>query len=271
MANQRLLPIKNGYNFRDLGGYPTADGHQIKWHRLIRKAEYPLHPVHCAGLLLRSNRRHGAGHRRDALRLDIDLRAPDEVKKDPDRVPSQAKYYHLPVFEADETDASHSDEEIAAQMQQPGNGYHHMIDVYHRMTTAASAKQAYQKLFNLLLNNERGALLFHCTAGKDRTGMAAYLILSALGVEQKIIMEDYLLTNTVTQDFRNHWLQDMRNHGASEALVTNRAALASVAPDYLNTAIKNITQTYGNINQYLNNYLDITPTEIKDLRKLYLD
>ena len=63
----------------------------------------------------------------------------------------------------------------------------------------------------------------------------------------------------------------MRNHGASEALVTNRAALASVAPDYLNTAIKNITQTYGNINQYLNNYLDITPTEIKDLRKLYLD
>jgi protein-tyrosine phosphatase len=53
--------------------------------------------------------------------------------------------------------------------------------------------------------------------------------------------------------------------------VTNRAALASVAPDYLNTAIKSITQNYGNVNQYLNNYLDITPTEIKDLRKLYLD
>ena len=52
---------------------------------------------------------------------------------------------------------------------------------------------------------KHGALLFHCTAGKDRTGMAAYLILSALGVEQKIIMEDYLLTNTVTQEFRNHW------------------------------------------------------------------
>ena len=238
MANQRLLPIKNGYNFRDLGGYPTADGHQIKWHRLIRTGS--LAHLDQNDLTVLDN---------IPISLDIDLRAPDEVKKDPDRVPSQAKYYHLPVFEADETDASHSDEEIAAQMQQPGNGYHHMIDVYHRMTTAASAKQAYQKLFNLLLNNERGALLFHCTAGKDRTGMAAYLILSALGVEQKIIMEDYLLTNTVT----------------------NRAALASVAPDYLNTAIKNITQTYGNINQYLNNYLDITPTEIKDLRKLYLD
>ena len=258
MANQRLLPIKNGYNFRDLGGYPTADGHQIKWHRLIR-----------TGSLARLDQTDLTVLDNIPISLDIDLRATDEVKKDPDRVPSQAKYYHLPVFEADETDASHSDEEIAAQMQQPGNGYHHMIDVYHRMTTAASAKQAYQNLFNLLLNNEHGALLFHCTAGKDRTGMAAYLILSALGVEQKIIMEDYLLTNTVTQ-VSYHWLQDMRIT-ALRGTSDKPAALASVAPDYLNTAIKNITQNYGNVNQYLNNYLDITPTEIKDLRKLYLD
>ena len=260
MANQRLLPIKNGYNFRDLGGYPTADGHKTKWRRLIR-----------AGSLARLDQNDLTILDNIPVSLDIDLRAPDEVKKDPDQIPSQAKYHHLPVFEADETDASHSDEEIAAQMQQPGNGYRHMTDVYQRMITAPSAKKAYQKLFSLVLINELGALLFLCTAGKDRTGMAAYLILSALGVEQKIIMEDYLLTNTVTQNFRNHWLQNMRNHGASEELVTNRAALASVAPDYLNTAIKNIIQTYGNVNQYLNNYLDITPAEIKDLRKLYLD
>ncbi len=191
MANQRLLPIKNGYNFRDLGGYPTADGHQIKWHRLIRTGslarldqtdltvldnipisldidlrapdevkkedghQIKWHRLIRTGSLARLDQTDLTVLDNIPISLDIDLRAPDEVKKDPDRVPSQAKYYHLPVFEADETDASHSDEEIAAQMQQPGNGYHHMIDVYHRMTTAASAKQAYQKLFNLLLNNER--------------------------------------------------------------------------------------------------------------------
>lgn len=260
MANQRLLPIKNGYNFRELGGYPTTDGHITKWHRLIR-----------TGSLARLDKNDLTVLDKIPISLDIDLRAPDEVKKDPDQLPSQAKYYHLPVFEADETDASHSDEEIATLMQQPGNGYHHMINVYHRMTTAPSAQQAYRQLFNLLLKNEHGALLFHCTAGKDRTGMAAYLILSALGVDQKIIMEDYLLTNTVTQDFRNHWLENMRNHGASEELVTNRAALASVAPDYLNTAIKDITQNYGDVKQYLTHYLGLTPNEIKDLRKLYLD
>ncbi|MBB1069571.1 tyrosine-protein phosphatase [Limosilactobacillus sp. RRLNB_1_1] len=260
MANQRLLPIKNGYNFRDLGGYPTVDGHTTKWQRLLRTGSLAQLGQDDLKVL-------------DAIpvTIDVDLRAPDEVKKAPDRVPATAAYYHLPVFQSDETDASHSDEEIAAQMQKPGNGYHHMIDVYQRMTTVNSAKQAYQDLFKLLLSNKHGALLFHCTAGKDRTGMASFLILSALGVEQKVIIEDYLLTNTVTQEFRNNWLQEMRDNGASEELVTNRAALASVAPDYINTAIKNINQNYGNVDHYLNEYLGITPAEIKELRELYLD
>lgn len=260
MANQRLLAIKHGYNFRDLGGYPTADGHTVKWRRIIRTGSLARLDEDDLKLL--------AGI---PVAIDVDLRAPDEKAKAPDKVPAGAKYYHLPVFESDETDASHSDEEIAAQMQQPGNGYRHMLDVYHRMATVATAKKAYQELFKLLLSNPDGALLFHCTAGKDRTGMAAYLILSALGVEQSIIIEDYLLTNTVTQDFRNQWLQGMRDHGASEALVTNRAALASVAPDYLNVAINEINQQYGDVMHYLTDYLEITPTAINRLRELYLD
>lgn len=260
MANQRLLPIQQGYNFRDLGGYPTADGHTTKWRRIIR-----------TGSLARLSNNDLKVLTEIPVTIDVDLRAPDEVKKAPDKVPSTAKYYHLPVFASDETDASHSDEEIAAQMQQPGNGYHHMIDVYQRMATVNSAKIAYQSLFKLLLSDHSGAFLYHCTAGKDRTGMASYLILSALGVEEEIIMEDYLLTNEVTREFRNNWLQEMRNNGASEALVTNRAALASVAPDYLNTAIKNINKNYGNVNNYLTDYLEITSAEIKQLRELYLE
>ena len=65
MANQRLLPIKNGYNFRDLGGYPTADGHQIKWHRLIR-----------TGSLARLDQNDLTVLDNIPISLDIDLRAP---------------------------------------------------------------------------------------------------------------------------------------------------------------------------------------------------
>lgn len=259
MANKRLLPIKNGYNFRDLGGYPTTDGHTVKWHRLIR-----------TGSLARLDQADLKYLESIPVKVDIDLRAPDEISAAPDHVPATAKYYQLPVFAADETDASHSDEEIAKQMQQPGNGYHHMLDVYRRMATIDSAKKAYQAMFKLLLEEPDGAVLYHCTAGKDRTGMASFLILSALGVDQEIIREDYLLTNTVTQAFRDKWLQSMRDKGASEELVTNRAALASVAPDYLNTAIKTINENYGNVDHYLHDHLGLTNADLTQLRQLYL-
>lgn len=259
MANKRLLPIKNGYNFRDLGGYPTTDGHTVKWNRLIR-----------SGSLARLDQADLKVLEDIPVKVDIDLRAPDEITAAPDRIPETATYHQLPVFAADETDASHSDEEIAAQMQQAGNGYRHMLDVYKRMATIDSAKQVYQEMFKLLLNTQSGAVLYHCTAGKDRTGMASFLILSALGVDRELIMEDYLLTNTATQDFRNKWLQSMRDKGASEELVTNRAALASVAPDYLNTAIKLIEKNYGDISHYLTDYLQLSKDDINQLRQLYL-
>lgn len=259
MVNKRLLPIKNGYNFRDLGGYPTTDGHTTKWHRLIR-----------SGSLARLDQADLKCLEKVPVKVDIDLRAPAEITAAPDHVPATAQYYQLPVFASDETDASHSDEEIAAQMQQPGNGYRHMLDVYRRMVTITSAKKAYQKLFALLLEDHDGTILYHCTAGKDRTGMASFLILSALGVDEEIIMEDYLLTNAVTHDFRDKWLQSMRDKGASEELVTNRAALSSVAPDYLNTAIKLIKENYGDVEHYLHDHLELTNDDITQLRRLYL-
>lgn len=258
--SQRLLTINNGFNFRDLGGYPTTDGHVTKWQRLLR-----------TGALAQLDDQDLAVLARIPVTIDVDLRSPAEVKKAPDRIPAGAKYYHLPVLADDATAASHSDEEIAAVMQEPGNGYRHMIDVYRQMITVASAKAAFQKLFDLLLANQHGALLFHCTAGKDRTGIATYLILSALGVKEEVIIEDYLLTNDVTKDFRDQWLQKMRDQGASEALIANRAALASVSADYLNAAVKEIKTKYGDVMHYLTNYLEISPTQIKQLRKLYLD
>lgn len=265
MAKQRLLNIKSGYNFRDLGGYQTRDGHTIKWRKLLRTGSLAN---------LSSEDQHLL--EQIPVKLDIDLRSPAEVRQDPDKPLSTAVYHHLPVFDVDETDASHSDEEIAKIMQKPGNGYRHMLDVYQRMATINSAKAAFQALFSLLLeNNEQGAVLFHCTAGKDRTGMAAFLILSALGVPEKTIMQDYLLTNDVTREVRHKWLRQLRAKlqelGASEALIENRNALASVNADYLTTAITAIEDQAGDVQHYLTDYLRLSPSDLKQLRELYLE
>ena len=261
MTGQRLLDIQDGHNFRDLGGYETKDGRHVKWHRLIR-----------SGSLAHLNEHDLSTLAAIPVTIDIDLRSPEEVKQAPDKLPQTSSYYHLPVFKSDETDASHSDEEIMSRILKPGNGYQHMLDVYRRMVEVPTAKAAYQRMFELLLsNNPTQASLFHCTAGKDRTGMAAYLILSALQVPEETILKDYLLTNKATQSFREQWLQMLRDKGENEVVVENRRALGSVSVDYLNQTIDLINTNYGNVQNYLTEYFDLSPTDLKQLQQLYLD
>lgn len=261
MTDQRLLDIQSGHNFRDLGGYETLDGHHVKWHRLIRSGSLANLNDHDLRLLADI-----------PVSIDIDLRAPEEVNQAPDRLPQSGSYYHLPVFKSDETDASHSDEEIRDRILKPGKGYQHMLEVYRRMVNIPTAQAAYQKMFELLLDNKPDqASLFHCTAGKDRTGMAAYLILSALRVPEDVILQDYLLTNKVTKDFREQWLQALRDRGESDVVVENRRALGSVSPDYLSQAINQIKTEYGNTTNYLKEHLNLTDNDLNDFRKLYLD
>lgn len=260
----RLLNITTGHNFRDLGGYQAIDGRTVKWRQLLR-----------TGSLATLDERDLNALANIPVSQDIDLRGHSEVQQMPDHVPHGAKYYHLPVFAVDETDASHSDEEIAHRMQEKGNGYRHMLEVYSRMTTVPSARQTFREMFDLLLDNVEGATIFHCTAGKDRTGMAAFLILSALGVPRETIRHDYLLTNQVTHDFREHWLAQLKAQlpatPATTILINNRRDLASVNIDYLNTAIAAIEQQYGDVQHYLTDYLKISTAQITQLRDRYLE
>ncbi|MFR0771615.1 protein-tyrosine-phosphatase [Limosilactobacillus pontis] len=260
----RLLNIKDGHNFRDLGGYQTTDGRTVKWRQLLR-----------TGSLANLGNTDLTTLARIPVTQDIDLRGQAEVQQVPDQVPQTATYYHLPVFAEDETDASHSNEEIAKQMQEPGNGYRHMLTVYSRMVTIPSARKAFRQMFNHLLSNPNGATIFHCTAGKDRTGMATFLILSALGVPRETILKDYLLTNEVTADFRKSWLTQMKAQmpatPATDILINNRRALASVNIDYLKTAIGAINDQYGNVQHYLSDYLELSNEELHELRDHYLE
>lgn len=264
MSNERLLPIKHGYNFRELGGYQTSDGKTIKAGRLIRSDR-----------LAQLDQQDEQVLTRIPVTVDIDFRSKREATTAPDRVPATARYYNLPVFDADVTNASRSDEEIARDMQTPGNGFRHMVQVYSKMPKQPSAKRAYQELFHLLLTTEKGAVLFHCTAGKDRTGFGAYLILTALGVPRETAVNDYLLTNEVTADFRESWLKKLRatskDLGNLDAVIANRRDLVSVHQEYLTAALNTVNQLAGDSYHYLTNYLGLSKGDLEDLRRLYLD
>ena len=171
LANQ-LLDIKNGRNFRELGGYQTKDGKTIKKHKLLRTANLAT----LSEQDLKFLQDYG-------VKYIVDFRSKEEVEKEPDRVPTGATYDFDPVFSEDLTDSSKGINEILSEKEEnPKAGYNHMFLAYDDMIKSESAQKAYRNFFDILLaNDEEGkSVIFHCTAGKDRTGFAALLALSAL-------------------------------------------------------------------------------------------
>jgi protein-tyrosine phosphatase len=212
----RSLGLPGAVNARDLGGYRTADGRRLRTGAALRSD----------GL----NRLTEADHEPFAalgVRHVVDLRSLDEVRQaGPDRVPglpvadiTSVEYaaeplsvsapgpggitlHHLPVFAADfdiyvALRQALADRDPAKQRELLGDGRTAamMTGLYRWFVTDPVARDRFATVLRLLAEPGQGPVLFHCTAGKDRTGWTAALLLTALGVDRAAVLEDYLLTN----------------------------------------------------------------------------
>ncbi|QFX93131.1 tyrosine-protein phosphatase [Fructilactobacillus fructivorans] len=264
MKNQRVLTIPTGENFRELGGYPAANGQSVKWHKLLRAGHL--------GLLSKSDLKTLENY---GVRYDVDLRSKPEVDMLADQVETQSiEYIFDPVFKEDATDNSKTPAEMKDLLEShPTYGRDHMENVYRSMINTEHCRQAFYKLFQILLKNHENdqAVLFHCTAGKDRTGMSATFILSALGVDQKTIEEDYLLTNQVSKPVIDARLEKAKKEGYTEPALKSLRFLYSVSPDFFNAAMDEINKLYGGMKQFLHQGIGLTDNDIKKLRKIYLE
>ncbi|GBG05256.1 tyrosine-protein phosphatase [Lactobacillus rodentium] len=259
----KLIGITSGRNFRELGGYKTITGQTIKKHKLIRSGNL----ADLSDEDVRFLENYG-------IKYDVDFRSTKEVTEHPDRVPAGAHYEFDPVFSEDLTNASKGIFALEENAEKdPQFGYKHMFYAYEDMIKSKSAQQAYRKFFDLLLanSNEHEALLFHCTAGKDRTGFGALLILSALGVTFSTIKYDYGLTNVTTADFINNMLAQASAKGASKRVLQSIKDIQSVYPEYMDHAVYMLNKEYGGINEYLRKVMKLNSNEILDLRKIYLE
>lgn len=264
MTNNRNLNVTGGLNFRELGGYPTLDNQTVKWHKLLRTAGL-------AGLTP-EDQQHLSQY---GVVADVDFRSKDEQTMAPDRVPVGATYHFLPVFPADDqTDASATEAELEQRFNGDDQaGYRHMVDVYRKMITLPSAQTAYRNFFATLSANDavQQSVLFHCTAGKDRTGIGAFLALSALNVDPQVIKTDYLLTNQNVMPKVEAQSAAARQDGHTETFIQNIRALSTVNADYLDAAIKVINTQYGGVQDYLHDVLKLSRNDLNNLKQLYLD
>ncbi|WP_251545837.1 tyrosine-protein phosphatase [Limosilactobacillus caecicola] len=261
MVHQRIIPIFHTNNFRDLGGYATATGQTVQWGRIFR-----------ADKLDRLSKDDQAELVKLAIGVDIDLRSAEETKSSPDRLPEQVQYLFNPVFKRDVTDSSKNVSNLAHNLQsEAGAGRQHMQEVYHDMMTSDAAAHAFREIFEQLLTvDDQQGVLFHCTAGKDRTGMSAYLILRAFGVSPAVAKKDYLLTNTALKNFLRGQQATLRSAGKPATLIDNYTALWTADPSYLAAALKVLQAEYGDVNGYLTTALQLSPQDLQDLKAKYL-
>lgn len=239
----RVWRLQGATNFRDLGGYVGEGGRVVRWRRLFR-AE------HLAGLTPQDH----AAVQAVGLRRAFDFRGVQE---------RAAKSYDVPgitqhALSIEPTVTQRMDALAAAgQSLTPAIVAELMRDLYRRLITEQSHRFA--ELFEHLLQDD-SPLVFHCTAGKDRTGVAAALILRALGVPHEVVREDYLLTNVF---YRHPPLPPTDT--PPEVL----AVLWSVQDNFLDAAWQVIDEQHGGLDSYLMNRLGVTPAARRALLERY--
>ncbi|MCQ4209856.1 tyrosine-protein phosphatase [Streptomyces longispororuber] len=237
----RLIKLDGTVNFRDAGGYRTRDGHWVKMGEVYRSDA--LDKLTDADL---------AKLKRLGITTDYDLRTATERGSAPDRVPAGTRYVVADVLAgSDLTTTMPATEAGAVAMMTDGEKF---------MVSGATAKSAYRKVFSGLTTGD--GTLFHCTAGKDRTGWANAALLTALGVPRDTVTADYLASN----DYR------AKANAAALASMTPEQAkvykpLLDVRAEYLNSGFDEVRDSFGSFRAYEKEALGLDARGLAELRR----
>ncbi|WP_203651084.1 tyrosine-protein phosphatase [Secundilactobacillus yichangensis] len=247
------VKLQGAHNVRDLGGYQTSTKQKVKPRLLLRSAKL-------AGLTHKDKQL--LVHRYHLQKV-VDLRTPAVIARTPDAKIPGVRLLKEPVV-SDKTMASVN--RVAAV-----SGTKSMVKMYQSFVTTAQARHAYRQLFLQLLKAPGNrAILWHCSEGKDRTGFGTALVLTALGVPQKTIYQDYLASNTYNKSSINQQLSALKHQGASKQAIAQKKATLIVKRSYLDAAYHAADKKYGSIQGYLTKGLGLSKANIAQLKQHYL-
>ena len=253
------LPFAGGNNFRELGGYHADEGKTVKWGQIYRG--FPT-----GRLTTEADRARLDGL---GLRLILDLRSGVEAAKLPDYVPDGARLVQIcGLRDATGQEIDFSPNDIQRLVQNAPAGTNLTQLIYRQMLTG---NKAFKELFRALEAGET-PILFHCTAGKDRTGVAAMLILLALGASDETICADYARTNLCRAAEIEKAMADHAAEIAADPAQRMRwQTSAGVDPETAPFVLRTIRQDYGSAESYLEAEYGLTPARLMRLRRMYLE
>ncbi|MEW1928958.1 tyrosine-protein phosphatase [Streptomyces sp. NPDC088360] len=262
----RQIPLQGAVNVRDLGGYRTYDGQRVRYGQVFR-----------ADALARLTDADVATLGGLGLKKVVDFRVPAEVQYDgPDRLPAGLTPTSRPIsdnglFTTLMTVIGSRDPVRQEEMLGNGKADAFMRDVYRTFVTdAPNRAQFAATLRDIAHGGKASPLLYHCTAGKDRTGWTSYLLLRAVGVPEHTAVRDFLASNT----YRAAYDAKVREGLKQAGLMQNPdllIPLQEVRTGYLEAALAEVKGTYGSLNGYLRKGLGLDTRTILALRERMVD
>jgi protein-tyrosine phosphatase len=239
----RHIEFARLHNFRDLGGYPAADGRRVAWQRLYRSDSLGA----LDGADLETFRALG-------VRTVIDLRHEWEITKK-GRVPGSEglNYHHLPIEHRPFDQVSLGPEVDPA-----------VFLAQRYAEVAADGTRELAQVLRTLVDGEY-PIVFHCASGKDRTGVVAALTLTLLGVPKDVVVADFALTERARERLVGDWLAE--HPGRSPTW----PAFGHTPPEIMRNFLRDLDETYGSVARYCREHLGVDDELVAALQARYLD
>lgn len=263
------ITLKGARNVRDLGGFPTEDGRHIKAHRLIRGNELFVMKAEDLKLLTEVYE----------LKKVIDFRTVVERTEHPEPEMPGVVNLHLPALsekalgvtrEGQDTDFTG---QLVKQIRTPGfDTTAYMAGIYRDIIRSEKARAVYSQVFDELLAQKEGAVYWHCTAGKDRAGIASIFIEKALGVPEELIQKDYFMTNIFLHEVNERMCANIERTVGDTSIHEDLMKMFMVQPAYLAMMDATIEEEgFKDLDDFIERALGMDDDKIKRLRDMYLE
>ena len=266
MEISKQLPSKKVPNLRDLGGMTGADGKKIREGRLIRSAQ-----------LYNATKKDLALLESLHIRKIFDFRNAQEAKEKPDPSLPGCEYTNLSILDNSSAVSweTKRTEQISTEPEKeksstPKSGVEQVCEVYRDFVRKSASREQYSRFLRGILDTEDGAVLWHCTLGKDRCGWGSVLVEAVLGVSREDIMADYLYSNVCLKHEIAGMMPILKKLLEKMHMTNAGTAVVEARKEYLSATFDEIDKLYGSMDAFLEKGLGIDETMREQLRARYL-
>nr|WP_220132214.1 tyrosine-protein phosphatase [Listeria rustica] len=256
VVGERIIPLEGCFNFRDLGGYVNTAGKTVKWGQLYRSS-----------LLTNLTVKDQKTLETMGIKWICDLRSTSEIAAKPSPSLPGIASRHIPIGTA----KNESSETQKMDIPKDHRVYEPLMGESYRVFV--QSKDGFREILEYIINQAELPFLFHCTAGKDRTGVLGALLLKLLDVPEKTILADYELTN----QYADAILGEMQGlveafSGSTEKIeLENFRPMAEAKPAYLEIAFDEMKKEYGSVDAYLEKGIGISASKKAKFQSMMLE